>query len=51
MLIFWVVTPCRLVGGRWRQYVARKLSDLPASAHGFTAQKVKVETLLCMFAW
>jgi hypothetical protein len=48
MLLYWVVTPCGLIGRYsrfgeiywiWRQYVSPKWCYLPTSPHGITTQK------------
>jgi hypothetical protein len=57
MMIFWIVTPCRLAGRyqrfreayclhrhcwRWRQHVSPNCWYLPASPHGITTQKITI---------
>jgi hypothetical protein len=47
-LVFWVVTPCRLVcvyllqGWRWRQYASPRYWYLPTSPHGVKTQKTNI---------
>jgi hypothetical protein len=41
MLLFWVVTPCGLIGRC--HYVSPKLWYLPTSPHGVTTQKNNID--------
>jgi hypothetical protein len=66
MLVFWVVTPCGLVGRyqrfggtyrlhlqgwRRRQYDPPKGWYAPMSPHGVTTQKTNIEPILCMIKY